>query len=115
MISQKDFDEVRREYNRNRHTIVGIGVSALTVLIVGAVFFHLSEGLRWIDAFYFCTISLATVGYGDIVPQTDGQKLFAMLYVVIGIGIIGAFANFIVKNAILRRELRKYNKAQRKT
>ena len=83
-----------------------VAATALTVLCVGAVFYHAVEHLSWLDAFYFCTITLATVGYGDIVPHTDAGKIFTIFYVLVGIGIIAAFANLFLKNAVARREQR---------
>lgn len=85
------------------------GVSAITLLTIGAVFFHYVQKLSWLDAFYFCTISLATIGYGDITPTTPAGKIFIMFYVVIGIGIIATFANLVVRRAVLRREIRRIN------
>lgn len=80
---------------------------ALTVLTIGAVFYHYVEKLNWLDAFYFCTITLATVGYGDIVPHTDAGKLFTIFYVIVGVGIIATFANLILKSAVVKRELKR--------
>ncbi len=83
------------------------GITAISLLSVGAVFFHYVQKLSWLDAFYFCTISLATIGYGDITPTTPAGKIFIMFYVVIGIGIIATFANLIVRRAVLRREIKR--------
>ena len=85
------------------------GVTAITLLTIGAVFFHYVQKLSWLDAFYFCTISLATIGYGDITPTTPAGKIFIMFYVVIVIGIIATFANLVVRRAVLRREIRRIN------
>lgn len=85
------------------------GVTAISLLTIGAVFFHYVQKLSWLDAFYFCTISLATIGYGDITPTTPAGKIFIMFYVVIGIGIIATFANLVVRRAVLRREIRRIN------
>lgn len=85
------------------------GITAISLLTVGAIFFHYVQKLSWLDAFYFCTISLATIGYGDITPTTPAGKIFIMFYVVIGIGIIATFANLVVRRAVLRREIRRIN------
>jgi voltage-gated potassium channel Kch len=85
---------------------------ALGVLAGGAVFYHMVENFAWLDSFYFCTITLATVGYGDIVPTTNAGKLFTIFYVLIGIGIIATFASQLLRNAVVRRELRRM-RAQR--
>jgi voltage-gated potassium channel len=64
----------------------------LVVWAVGAVFYHVVEGLNYIDAIYFTACTLTTVGYGDITPQTDAGKLFTAAYTFVGIGIFLGFA-----------------------
>jgi voltage-gated potassium channel len=64
----------------------------LAVWGVGAVFYHLVEGLSYVDAIYFTACTLTTVGYGDITPKTDAGKLFTAAYTFVGIGIFLGFA-----------------------
>ena len=80
------------------------------MLCAGALFFHQVEHWGWLDAFYFCTITLTTIGYGDLVPQTDAGKLFDIFYVLIGIGILATLASTTVKNVMVRRQLRRFKK-----
>ncbi|MBI4360618.1 two pore domain potassium channel family protein [Candidatus Micrarchaeota archaeon] len=54
----------------------------------GAAFFHAVEGWSWVDSFYFATATLTTVGYGDVVPTHDASKLFAIPFMLFGIGIM---------------------------
>jgi hypothetical protein len=58
----------------------------------GSIFYHLAEGLRPLDAFYFTAMTLTTVGYGDFSPQTDAGKIFTAIYAFVGIGIFLGFA-----------------------
>jgi hypothetical protein len=84
----------------------------LFILLIGTFFYHYIEGFSWIDAFYFCVVTLATVGYGDIAPKTDAGKIFTVFYILMGAGIIGAFAKSFFERAKERREkLREKNKA----
>ena len=64
----------------------------VVVWIGGSVFYHLVEGLKLVDAFYFTAVTLTTVGYGDFTPQTDAGKLFTAVYAFVGIGIFLGFA-----------------------
>jgi hypothetical protein len=103
-------ETLQKEYSIVHKQLVGVGITALAVLGAGAIFYHFVEDLKWLDAFYFCTITLTTVGYGDITPHTDAGKLFTMLYVLIGIGIIATFANLLIKQSMIRRQLKKSKK-----
>jgi voltage-gated potassium channel Kch len=69
----------------------GILLLVLSLLILGTAFYTAVEGWSVVDALYFCAMSLATVGYGDVVPETDTGKLFTVVYVLCGIGILVSF------------------------
>lgn len=89
--------------------------AAVTVVALGGgiLFYHFAEGMSWVNAFYFCTVTLATVGYGDITPKTDLGKIFTSFYILGGVGIIATFATLLLKNTALRRERRLQKKANR--
>ena len=110
MTSQNTLKEDQLEYRQIIMNFRLAGVAAASILVIGATFFHYMEKLSWLDAFYFSTITLTTVGYGDITPTTSAGKLFTMFYIVIGIGILATFANLIVKRAVVKRELRKLDR-----
>lgn len=80
-----------REYQRLlRVTVV--------ILIIGTTVYHYVEGWSWLDSFYFSIITLTTIGYGDFSPQTILGKLFTILYILIGIGIILGFIDIVYKH-----------------
>ncbi len=110
MADQDQLQEDQLEYRQIITNFRLAGVAAASILVIGATFFHYMEKLSWLDAFYFSTITLTTVGYGDITPTTSAGKLFTMFYIVIGIGILATFANLIVKRAVVKRELRKLDR-----
>jgi len=62
-----------------------------SLLVGGTAFYALWEGWSVVDALYFCAMSLATVGYGDVVPETDVGKIFTVVYVLGGIGTLVVF------------------------
>lgn len=41
-----------------------------------------------VDAFYFCIVTLCTIGYGDIAPTTPFTKMMSCVFVLVGFGII---------------------------
>jgi hypothetical protein len=69
----------------------------IAVLAIGCVFYRIVEGWSWVDCVYFCTITLATVGYGDIAPTTDAGKLFTVGYVIVGLGIVAMFITVLAR------------------
>jgi len=77
----------------------------LMVLLVAiaTLFYGTVEGWRILDAMYFSVITLATIGYGDIVPKTDAGKIFTMAYAVVGIGIFVALVTILANIVIETR------------
>ena len=110
MDGEESLEDLQQEFRQVHRQFIGVAGVAIAVLVIGAVFYHFQEHLTWLDAFYFCTITLTTIGYGDIVPVTPLGKLFTIFYVIIGIGILATFANLLIKNAFTRRQLRKYTR-----
>ncbi|XP_048362998.1 potassium channel subfamily K member 18 [Sphaerodactylus townsendi] len=55
---------------------------------VAAVLPHWESHLDFQEAFYFCFITLTTIGFGDIALQHPNVFLFFSLYIVIGIEIV---------------------------
>lgn len=116
-MDDEDIESLQKEHVTLRHQTQSLAIVAISVLVIGAIFFHHIEHWKWLDAFYFCTITLTTIGYGDLVPTTDAAKLFDMFYVLVGIGIIATFANLLIRSTMVRRQLKtakkKANKAQK--
>ena len=48
------------------------------------------------DAFYFTIVTVSTVGFGDISPQTSGGRLVAMAMIFSGLGVLSFFTSIIV-------------------
>ena len=96
----------------DKHAYKIILTSAILTVAGGSLFFHVFEKLSWVDAYYFSVVSLATVGYGDIVPKTNGEKLFATLYIFVGVGIITAFISATMKRRGYKLK-EKYEKKQK--
>jgi len=72
--------------------------------IVGATVFAGAMGLRVVepqtvphfeDALWWSLVTMSTVGYGDIVPQTQTGRLVAGMLILFGIGVFGYVAGFM--------------------
>ena len=68
-----------------------LSTAAVVLITGGTFFFHAVEKWSWLDAYYFCVVTLTTVGYGDIVPKTPLGKFATTIYIILGVGIIAAF------------------------
>ena len=73
------------------------------VLILGTIFFHVAEGWSWVDSLYYCVITLATVGFGDLAPTTDLTKLVTVFYIINGLGVLVAFFDVYASKRLARR------------
>lgn len=68
-----------------------LGSFAILLIIGGSIFYWKVEGWSYMDSLYFAVATLATVGFGDISPQTDIGKLFTVAYLLLGLGVIASF------------------------
>jgi len=69
-------------------------LSALAILFSASAIYYLENEAQpekfssITEAIWWATVSLATVGYGDVYPVTVGGKIFASFISLIGIGIV---------------------------
>ena len=67
------------------------------LLAIGTGFYSRVEGWSVLDAMYFCVLTLATVGFGDLTPRTPLGRAFTIVYVLIGTGVfVGVAAEFAI-------------------
>lgn len=77
------------------------GILYLVSVVIGggAMFYRFVESWSWVDSVYFTVITLTTVGYGDLNPTTTASKLFTVVLILVGLGVIVTFAERIAKLA----------------
>ncbi len=83
------------------YTLVGM---LLSIIAGGTVFFKFIEGWSWIDAYFFTVVTLSTVGYGELVPETVIGKIGTTVFIVAGLGIFAAAIQQFGHYAIRKRE-----------
>jgi len=69
----------------------GLFITLLVTLLIGTLFYRRAEGWSLFDSLYFSVITLSTVGYGDLAPTKIGSKIFTIMYIFMGIGILLGF------------------------
>jgi voltage-gated potassium channel len=63
-------------------------IAIAAVVTFGTLGFHIIEGWSWVDSLYAATQTVTTVGYGDLAPQTASGRLFAVVFMVAGVGTV---------------------------
>lgn len=59
------------------------------ILLSGTLFYTKKEGWDVLDAIYFCVVSLIPTGVEtNLYPATDFGKVFTMIYLVVGTGVM---------------------------
>lgn len=82
------------------------GVLFLFATAAGTVGFMVLEDLSFVEALYYCIVTMSTVGYGDIHPTREASRVFAVLLIVMGgAAFVGLVANG-TELVMLRRETR---------
>ncbi|WP_298501356.1 NAD-binding protein [uncultured Methanobrevibacter sp.] len=88
---------------------VTTGVILVIVLfaygIIGSIFIM---RLNLIDSIYYSVITMATVGYGDYIPTTGIQKIFATTLALGGVALLAYVFNIILTN--FQEKMNKYSK-----
>jgi len=76
----------------------------LILLIIGTIYLHNNESWSYVDSFYFSTITLTTVGYGDLVPTKDSSKIFISIYAIFGISVMLYVLGSVVGRLVVEQE-----------
>lgn len=74
------------------------------LLFVGILGFMYIENLSLVDSIYFSFVTMATVGYGDIHPQSTLGKILALILIVGGVGTFLGVVASVTDIFLKRRE-----------
>ena len=87
----KSFDMIARVFKKQKKVLNAVGTMALAYIFISALVIYNVEPESFetfFDAAYWATISLTTVGYGDIYPVTVIGRIVTMISSVLGIAVI---------------------------
>ncbi|KAJ7965077.1 Two-pore potassium channel like [Quillaja saponaria] len=89
-----------------RQAFIGVILYAIIGIVI-----YLTSGtfkghatLKPVDALYFTVVTLCTIGYGDIVPNTTFTKLFTCFFILVGFGFVDILLNGLVSYICDRQE-----------
>ena len=85
-------------FKKSKESLIAVGTLAIAYIVISAliVFNVEPESFNnFFDAIYWATVSLTTVGYGDIYPITTIGRIVTMVSSVFGIAIVALPAGII--------------------
>ena len=87
----KNFDIIVNVFNKQKKLLVAVATTAVAYVLISALAIYNVEPESFdsfFDAVYWATISLTTVGYGDIYPITTVGRIVTMISSAFGIAVI---------------------------
>lgn len=91
-VNTQEFEKIEVRSSLSRY---GIPI-VLVYLAAGTCFYSWAESWSWVDALYFCTLTVTTVGYGDLVPTSDISKLVTVGFITVGLSVVASCLGIIM-------------------
>lgn len=94
----KNMQIISAVLKNSKESLIAVGSLALAYILISAlVIFNVEPDSfeTFFDAIYWATVSLTTVGYGDIYPITTAGRIVTMVSSVFGIAVIALPAGII--------------------
>ncbi|OIO65649.1 hypothetical protein AUJ68_02490 [Candidatus Woesearchaeota archaeon CG1_02_57_44] len=87
---------------QRQQNIVSAAVIVTLFIIGGMSFYHHVEGWTWSQSFYFVSMTMGTVGTGDLSPSTDLSRMFTGVFVLTAVPIV-FFALLLIAEVYFKR------------
>ncbi len=94
----KNFDMITRVIKKQKDSLLAVCVVAIGyILVIALIMFNIEPETfdTFFDALYWATISLTTMGYGDIYAVSAIGKVITMLSALFGIAVVALPAGLI--------------------
>ncbi len=89
---------------KTRERLLGVAGALLACLVAGTAGYRVVEGWPFFDSLYMTVITLATVGYGETHPLTQGGRIFTIFLILGGIGVM-TYAFTAITSIVVEGEL----------
>ncbi|XP_052125629.1 two pore potassium channel protein sup-9-like [Frankliniella occidentalis] len=84
--------------------LIATGLLSSTIITTGAAVFSRYEGWSYFDSFYYCFVTLTTIGFGDYVALQNDQALInnpgyvalSLVFILFGLAVVAASINLLV-------------------
>ncbi|MBW4463500.1 MAG: potassium channel protein [Nodosilinea sp. WJT8-NPBG4] len=84
---------VEENYRRTQQHLIRGAIALGCVMVAGVFWYHFVEGWSWLDSVYMAVITLSTVGFGETNPLSPRGRLFTILLIMTGVGVIAYILN----------------------
>jgi voltage-gated potassium channel len=100
-------------FRLSRNEVIVIFAAGVFVILTGTLVYAWLEGWSLLDSLYATVITVTTVGYGDVSPQTPGGRLFAVFFTLLAVGVAG-YAISVLAASVIERQSTKLERILRK-
>lgn len=84
--------------------MLATGMLSSIIITTGAAVFSRYEGWSYFDSFYYCFVTLTTIGFGDYVALQNDQALInkpgyvalSLVFILFGLAVVAASINLLV-------------------
>ena len=76
---------------------------AAALVVTGTLFYWRFEDWTVVEAFYFCIVTLTTVGFGDLSPTSAGTQIFTVIYILTGFGVLVALLTSVAQQYLAQK------------
>ncbi len=108
MILFKEFFNGFKKFIRKTNLDIIIGAIIFTVVIFTMLYLFYGSPNDMFESFYFVMVTLTTVGYGDIVPQTFNERVITLILIIVGIFIVStvtaAMSSYLTDRLLVSNE-----------
>ncbi len=95
----KSIKHITNVLKKQKASLITVGCMAVGyILLLALIIFNVEPDTfhNFFEAVYWATISLTTVGYGDIYPVTVGGRIITMISALAGIAVVALPAGIII-------------------
>lgn len=88
----------------------------LLIILLGVLGFMSISGYSFVDALYMTVITITTVGFGEVHPFTDADKIFSVFLILTSVSVVGytvsSFSEYLVTGQLFQHF--KHKKVEKK-